>query len=701
MKKTFIIISILFITISLFAKAPDNDDLGSSPSSISTIDLQTFINANKLLMFVTNRGSIGYDQAGVFGRNEGLYYPFIGFENPFSVTIKRSVVFAGGIWIAGVDNATGDTLVTVAEYSDDYWPGPMVGGTYHADGATNPSYRVYKIYKDSMSDNPNDDYLNWPVSDGAPVDNYGAPLLIGEQTLWSVFNDANPGQKLNSAGSVANPVGIEIQQTTWAVQEPGDIEIPLESVIDVQQLGNSKANVEVYVSDYLLLTGDDYVVVVDSHLILGSVWHLDNITENIRVLENQTDSTTIDGFLVIVEFNINETIFSSFQVVANGNGVLDPPVPGALGSQGFPTPGDGDPDNSQQVGEGKWALHTGDNGGSCNFGNRGSYDKFLERSMRGDNVTRAGFFDYEMRFTGDTNSSGEYDKSLGGGSVAIRFFQDDLATWVPFELWRTGINTPNDQSDDVRLIVWHLDIADDSIYNLEGYGCSAGPAGGEHSASPDDDDPLTDWIYWYLPVQDSLPGESGYNKAVAEILAGTYSSGDNEIIARTVLINVNSSIAPPFNQSLPEPGTIFRIENSASAFGPFPIDTFTFTANEVAPPLLAGADDLSIYTRYKLINKGGKNLKDFYICLWFDPDLGDAGDDLIGCDTVNNIFFCYNDGPDRDYGYKVPVFGGKVLEGPIVPSPGDVATVNGKQIPNYKLQITNNFEIRSFRIWDL
>ncbi|MCH7691502.1 MAG: hypothetical protein IIA17_10725, partial [candidate division Zixibacteria bacterium] len=293
-----------------------------------------------------------------------------------------------------------------------------------------------------------------------------------------------------------------------------------------------------------------------------------------------------------------------------------------------------------------------------------------------------GIYDYEMRFTGDTNSSGVYDSSLGGGSIAIRWFQDDLATWVPFELWNTGKGTPNDASDDVRMIVWHLDFGDDSTYNLEAWGCSLdsvfGPGGGEHSASGGDNDPYTDWIYWIYPT-DSAPGQSGYQTRAAEIIAGTYAGLDEETIARTVLINWNGGVAPPFNQSLPEPGTIFRLRT----FKLLTPDTFTFTA-AVPPTITAGAEDLSVYLKYKLINKSGNNYEGFFISMWFDPDLGNAGDDFVGCDTLNDIFFCYNDGSDTDYGTRVPAFGGKLIEGPITPSIGDTAFVDGQPVSNYK-----------------
>jgi hypothetical protein len=70
--------------------------------------------------------------------------------------------------------------------------------------------------------------------------------------------------------------------------------------------------------------------------------------------------------------------------------------------------------------------------------------------------------------------------------------------------------------------------------------------------------------------------------------------------------------------------------------------------------------------------------------LWFDPDLGNLEDDLIGCDTLDNIFYCYNEGPDTYYGSAAPAVGAKLIQGPIVPSVGDTALVDSTPIPNFK-----------------
>jgi len=670
--------AILLSTSSTFPLPPSGSVNNNENNRI--LDVDSYVDANWVLMFVTNKGSFANDQAAMFGKFDGFYYPYLGVDNVLDGTVNNSVCFAAGIWIGGVDSATGDTLVSVADYSDDYFPGPMVSGTYVPNANILPQYRVYKLYADSQASNPNQDYLEWPVSQGAPHDGGGIPRVFGGQTLWSVFNDANLSSHSNDASSDAG-LGIEIQHTVWAsLDSTGNDTLPSPTTLSVEQLGSSDIEVVVEIIDANDFTGHEYIVVTDNDSILGPVWHLINVTQGDTVLANQTgfapnEYTLTDGF--VVKVSNASGIFEAFEVVANANGLLDPPSGAALSFQGFPSL---DPDQNQQAGDGLWAIHTGDNGGSAGGGTRGSYEAFLARVVRNDNIDRIGFNDFEMRFTGSNSNPGI------NGSYSIRAFQDESVFWVPFELWRTGEGTPDDFSDDVRLTPLIVDFGEDFTYNLENWGYAGLGAGGfEHSASGSDDDPYTDWVYWYLP-SDTTPGESGYLANEAAMLAGTYTFDGAEIFARTVLLNWDGGEQQPFNQDLPEQGTVFRIRT----FKTVEIDSFKFTA--VLPPVATtGPEGVSIYSKYKLINKSSKKYENFFVSLWFDPDLGNAGDDFVGCDTLNDIFFCYNNGPDNDYGDMAPAFGGKLLEGPIVPSLGDTAYVNSAPVLNHKNLLMYSF----------
>ena len=88
----------------------------------------------------------------------------------------------------------------------------------------------------------------------------------------------------------------------------------------------------------------------------------------------------------------------------------------------------------------------------------------------------------------------------------------------------------------------------------------------------------------------------------------------------------------------------------------------------------------TIFIRYSILNTG--TVTDFmdsvYFGLWADPDLGNASDDLIGCDTLLNSGFVYNDSTDYLYGPDPPSFFMSLLQGPVVNTDNsmDTAYVN-------------------------
>ncbi len=101
-----------------------------------------------------------------------------------------------------------------------------------------------------------------------------------------------------------------------------------------------------------------------------------------------------------------------------------------------------------------------------------------------------------------------------------------------------------------------------------------------------------------------------------------------------------------------------------------------------------------MFVKQLIINKGENTIEDMFMGLWSDPDLGDAGDDFVGCDTTLGMGICYNDGIDQDFaGYSggTPAVGYDFFQGPMVPSPGDTALAYGRRIPGFK-----NLEMTSF-----
>ncbi len=667
------------LSSSLMGRAPVGHD---RPVPTTTdIDFNTWVDANSILMFVTNKGSIAFDNGAYFGKSDGLYYPFSSTDDIMSGLNDRSCIYAGGFWVGAVDSISGDTLVTSSSYTTDWGVGPIAGDSSVLDAAVDPSYRVYKLYRDSLGTNPNQDYLDWPTGDGAPVDRVGDPMPMGDQTLWAVYNDLDADAHVRPPGSVGRGLGIEVHQTVWASEGTTADTTYDYTELRINHIGSSDASVTAQIVDTSALNHHTYWVVIDT-VASGQVWHLIDMTTLDTVLADQitvaNDNPTVtDGFRVQVYCPTGG--LASFQVVANASGVLDPPEPGAAAWAGFPVPDSADPGDRQQVGAGKWLFHAADNGGTCGGGTRDGYDDFLSRATRyGANLPVMGICDYEMRFTGSNDNPGV------GGGYAIEAFFDDNVFWVPFELWNIGVGTPDYSGDDYRLVPFTIDDGGDDIYSLESWGCidSAGSGGdGEHSVSDEDNDPFTDWVYWYNPT-DVTPGQAGYLANEADMLDTTfdYSLIGDELLARTVLVNWDGGEEPPFNQNLPEQGTVFRITTMKEVFS----DTFSFVAD--IPKIIVSSDDeSSVYVRWKLINKGGKTLENLCAGIWFDPDLGDANDDYVGCDTLSDVFFCYNaHATDYYYGTRPPAVGAKILEGPIVPSPGEVAYVDGQPVSDHR-----------------
>ncbi len=147
-----------------------------------------------------------------------------GFEWP--KWSKKYANYASGIWLGG--KVAGSLRVADADYFTEYDAGPIAAGVDPFAG----NWKVYKIRRgDNAATNP--DYASWPVSDGAPaLRNYNntadsldangktIPGIIGDMTVWAVFNDNNPS--LHSSKGTA-PLGIEVQLTAYAFNLSGPL----------------------------------------------------------------------------------------------------------------------------------------------------------------------------------------------------------------------------------------------------------------------------------------------------------------------------------------------------------------------------------------------------------------------------------------------------------------------------------------------
>jgi hypothetical protein len=93
-----------------------------------------------------------------------------------------------------------------------------------------------------------------------------------------------------------------------------------------------------------------------------------------------------------------------------------------------------------------------------------------------------------------------------------------------------------------------------------------------------------------------------------------------------------------------------------------------FTAWAYTSP---GLEDMQ-FINWVIINKDTTAWYRTYTGVVVDPDLGDANDDYIGCDTTINMGYCYNgDNDDPVYGISPPAFGMEYFRSPVIRATND------------------------------
>ena len=210
MKRAFlnlplILVALLFFGLKILEAKEDNKKVGPLHKVAIKGD-NTVFDVNNIKTYIRNNGSFNRDPGT---GNAGLEWPK-GSGN--------TAIYASGLWIGA---KTHDTVrVAIAEYSYEYIAGSIASGVNPQDSR----WKVYKIKRgDDATNNP--DYLNWPFADGAPaVRNFSntadsldasgnkIPQLLGDMTVWCVFNDNDPGIHNNEK---TPPLGVEVQLTAW------------------------------------------------------------------------------------------------------------------------------------------------------------------------------------------------------------------------------------------------------------------------------------------------------------------------------------------------------------------------------------------------------------------------------------------------------------------------------------------------------
>jgi hypothetical protein len=103
-----------------------------------------------------------------------------------------------------------------------------------------------------------------------------------------------------------------------------------------------------------------------------------------------------------------------------------------------------------------------------------------------------------------------------------------------------------------------------------------------------------------------------------------------------------------------------------------------------------------LFKKVQLWNKSTTPVTEMYISIWSDPDLGNADDDFIGCDSTLDIGYVYNSSDtDNVLGIHPPALGYVALQTPITPALStDSAVFNGTSVSGFK-----NIQMNAFAFY--
>ena len=270
-----------FVPVVVAAAPTTGTKRRTRPARTNPEDASQRIDINNISMVVKNTGSFAYDtQNGA----AGLEFP---------KGTGKTAVFAAGLWMGAL--VAGDVRVSVAEYSDDFRPGAVIGSGAAAmpDTVSEPQYKVYKLNRVYLTstgaidvatrDAALADYVAGAVPHGAPpvsVQPDGSLSILGDQMLWSVFNDLGKGGKHNGASS-ARPLGVEVQLTTFAFSRQGPLGNTVFSRYRIINKGGNTLT-DAYVSQWSdpdLGGATDDLVGCDTTLSVGYVYNATNTDE--------------------------------------------------------------------------------------------------------------------------------------------------------------------------------------------------------------------------------------------------------------------------------------------------------------------------------------------------------------------------------------------------------------------------------------
>ena len=159
------------------------------------------LNVNRIKMIFSSKGGLEYPNG--LGQSDW---------NGWGQVWDREFVFDQGLWVMGKRNGAVGWLPYI--WWSPYSPGPLIAGQPAMMVQPQDSLR-YRVYGITYGDTPelNSDIHAWPADLGAPVDNFGKPILSGDQTVWTVYNGMDTSKHLFFRyNPVQTPLPIEVHQ---------------------------------------------------------------------------------------------------------------------------------------------------------------------------------------------------------------------------------------------------------------------------------------------------------------------------------------------------------------------------------------------------------------------------------------------------------------------------------------------------------
>ena len=204
-----------------------------------TFEYDTWIDINELNVSFCNEGTMMQDLIrATGGGTSGAEFPK---GSGRQLGCGAGIVFTG---IPEGGTVEDDLRLTFGLWWNQYYPGPMVNETWVED---NPDFQMYKLTK-GVSGPGDPDWDHWK-SIGSNYSKFGAtgeyaplikdpndplvtkygyqvgdPKIYGDQTIWAVFNDANPDMhKGHWVLAGTPPLGIEVKETVFGYDKSGPL----------------------------------------------------------------------------------------------------------------------------------------------------------------------------------------------------------------------------------------------------------------------------------------------------------------------------------------------------------------------------------------------------------------------------------------------------------------------------------------------